>query len=541
MKKKRLLLVLGVLMLLLYACVKDEWFLEQNQESSDNLSNSKNRELTIAAAKSWYLSHEMPVTRMSTTKKNKFGFLVAPSWNHAKEWKKGDYEIVEASLLANTEVHFYDKETYEQKESMSNEEKKRLMNVGRTVILKNLTTGEIITFNMIIVGSRDYLRNPDNKLSDNNYLYREPHFDGMILFFAPDGEFVNGWKYQKGKIIKRLSPALESNEDSEDFSPISTRTEQECQTTFYFITYFECPDDSEVKVTNEFGGTIAGGGTIGEVGVTASRCNEESELVTYIECKTTNDPDDGKYDGDGGGGSGPSGSLSKKIIKNTDKLTEEQKKKLDRAIEEMRSKMCYANAILNFLESKGVSFGSVSIDSSLGGNGANLIFPDGRIDLAFGSEDDINFEVFAHELVHRLQEYLESYSGLDSRGMMEYEEAFINDIMFFAKYKGDIPSVAWYDREASLASGTMPESNQGEQAMDEWNKTDADYRSWLIKTTKSGIPTSISTADFQKWVVPFSKFNRPYTTERGYKYNNKETYTPNTLGRVLELGIEANC
>lgn len=191
MRKKQILFAFGMAALLLYACVRDELFTDRQQELSNELAVGKNRELTVAAAKEWYVDNGAPVTRMGVTQSNVSGILVTPSWNHAKEWKKGRYEVVEASLRSNMNVILYDQDTKKQKKKMSKKEKRRVMNVARSVILKDITTGEIITFNMIFIGSLNYLMKYDD-LSDNNYLHRVPHFDGMVLYFCPSGEFVNG-------------------------------------------------------------------------------------------------------------------------------------------------------------------------------------------------------------------------------------------------------------------------------------------------------------------------------------------------------------
>lgn len=536
MKNKKIIPLLGILMLVCYACVQDEWGVKE-YEPSVNLSSGKNKELTIAAAQSWYANHKTPVTRMAVTQSDDLGFLVAPSWNHAKEWRKGDYEVVEASLLTSTDVLFCDEETYQNKDALSKEERKKIKNVGRAVILKDLNTGEIITFNMIIIGSQEYLMRSD-KLSNNNYLYREPNFDGIILFFSSNGEFVNGWRYQKGVISKRISPALEMFESSIDSqSLVTTRAEQDCTTRYYTLTHTVCPDNTTVAITGEFGGTIDEGGTMGEIDVSVSRCDSYTELVSYRECK---DPSgNGGYGG--GGGGMPTQLKMKEIIRNTDKLTEEQQKRLEKAIKEMMDKMCYAGAIFNYLVENGAIFNSVSIDPELEGNAANAINPkNGEIELRFKTEDDITFESVAHEIIHRLQHKLGVYSGLDSRGMMEYERALINDIMFYSKYKGNVPTAGWYDKQDPCVSGDRPGDNEIERVK-EWRKNDMVYREWIQEITRFGIPTSILISDFTKWVYPFSQFRRPYSIERGYKYDNINKYPSKTLEMVLGLGIASNC
>lgn len=570
MKKKRLLFAFGTLAFLLYACVQDALFTDEQQELPNELAAGKNRELSVAAAKEWYVNNGSPVTRMGVTQSNVSGILVTPSWNHAKEWKKGKYEVVEASLRSNMNVILYDEETKIQKKKMSKKEKGRVMNVARTVILKDITTGEIITFNMIFIGSLNYLMKHDD-LSDNNYLHRVPHFDGMVLYFCPSGEFVNGWKYKNGKIIKRLSPVLDDEMALLDtLSSVTTRSMQ-CYTNYYTESYYYCPpttrsafmdDWATFYGAGEFGGGIdygGGGNSGGDSGggptidggeldgptITAPSCYWTSREVPYTECI-----DDGSSDGGGGGyignptdPSAPTKSHVEKIIKNADRLNSQQLEKLEKAIEEMEKKICYAKQIINYLESEGFTFNSVYMNPNLGGGMAgagNSVSSNGTVDLVFRGEDDITYGTFAHELVHLFQIHLGVYSGTISRGMMEYERALIDDIMYYSKIKGNKKlSDAWYEKalRSPFVYGEQPwdkaDLEEWDKSKEIWKKKQAKYLKWLRGLTKKGTPSSISSDDFKEWISLFSNQNRPYIPDRGYDYTID--YAPKALKKVLEL------
>lgn len=359
MKKKRLLFAFGTLAFLLYACVQDALFTDEQQELPNELAAGKNRELSVAAAKEWYVNNGSPVTRMGVTQSNVSGILVTPSWNHAKEWKKGKYEVVEASLRSNMNVILYDEETKIQKKKMSKKEKGRVMNVARTVILKDITTGEIITFNMIFIGSLNYLMKHDD-LSDNNYLHRVPHFDGMVLYFCPSGEFVNGWKYKNGKIIKRLSPVLdEAAALSDTLSSATTRSNQNCYTDYYIYSYYYCPpitrsafmdDWATFYGAGEFGGGIDysgggggdgagdgngnGDGTIdgGELEgptITAPSCYWIDVEIPIENCNDDGNSDGGYIDGGGGGTPQTPDESDKETYEDVDPCAAAQKLSLD--------------------------------------------------------------------------------------------------------------------------------------------------------------------------------------------------------------------
>ncbi|MCS3341991.1 hypothetical protein NXX10_05945 [Bacteroides xylanisolvens] len=73
MRKKQILFAFGMAALLLYACVRDELFTDRQQELSNELAVGKNRELTVAAAKEWYVDNGAPVTRMGGDAKQCIG------------------------------------------------------------------------------------------------------------------------------------------------------------------------------------------------------------------------------------------------------------------------------------------------------------------------------------------------------------------------------------------------------------------------------------------------------------------------------------
>lgn len=569
MKKKRYLFTFGMVALLLYACVQDGLFMDEQQELPNELTVGKNRELTVAVAKEWYVNNESPVTRMGVSQRNVSGILVTPSWNHAKEWKKGNYEVVETSLRSNMNVILYDQDTKKHKKKMSKKEKKRVMNVARTVILKDITTGEIITFNMVFIGSLNYLMKHDD-LSDNNYLHRVPHFDGMVLYFCPSGEFVNGWKYKNGKIVKRLSPVLDEEMALLDtLSSATTRTTQ-CYTSFYTESYYYCPpitrsdfmdDWANFYGTGEFGGGIDYGGNgnngegEGEDGptidggeldgptITAPACHWISVDVPYTECYDDGSSGGGGYIGAPTTPSGPAKSPIEKIIKNTDKLNSQQLEKLEKAIKEMEEKICYAKQIINYLESEGVAFTSVSLNPNLGGGTAdagNHVSSDGTVHLEFREEYNITYGSFAHELVHLFQIHLGVYNGTISRGMMEYERALIDDIMYYSKIKGnEVYGDPWYEKTArsKFAYGEEPWDTANSEEWDKnkkiWDTERVKYLDWLSGLTKKGTPNSIPNEEFKKWISLFSNHSRPYISDRGYNYTID--YTPKALAKVLEL------
>lgn len=291
MNIKRIFLIGAVsslLFLLLYACIHDELSVDSDRTFPKELEFGKNSELTIATAKSWYGAHKNPISRMATTSHNKWGFLVTPSWNHAKEWKKGHYEVVEISLRSNMNVFFMDEETNSKIEQMKKEERKKVMNVGRCVILKDIISGKILTFNMVIIGNYNYLMKDKNRLSDNNYLFREPNFDGKILYFNTEGEFVNGWTYRNGKIVKRLSPVPEWDEKLiDEASKAESRTNLECHIEYEYYSHYVCPNSRSTFMNDWANGYNEGefGASDDNWDVDAGEIGGGVEITCYLETR----------------------------------------------------------------------------------------------------------------------------------------------------------------------------------------------------------------------------------------------------------------
>lgn len=270
-----------------------------DSQKTQNVFEGKNQELTISAAKIWYQQHNAPVTKVVCSEKSS-GVLIMPSWNHAKEWKKNNFEVVETALKTQASIMFYN--PGDPKDESGDKSAK---NVGRMVIIKNTKTGQIANFTMVIIGSDSYLKKHSSSLSNNNYLYRDADFDGIILFFNKNGYMLNGWKYENGKITRRLSPR-DSNEDPT--LPL-TRSHQECETVDVPYVAEVCPGD-EYSMDGEFGFVI-----------THTDCYYETGSHSVYSCKMVDDGNAGGSDDQpGSGGSASQSTPAKYTAKSTDHL-----------------------------------------------------------------------------------------------------------------------------------------------------------------------------------------------------------------------------
>lgn len=265
--------------ILCYSCLEEDW--HNNNVQDDKMIVGNNKELTRSAAQQWYEENNLPVTNFRSSENSK-QFLTKPDWEYAKESKKAKYEVVETPLMLNGGIMFMDADT-KQKFNLKTDAK-RVHNIARMVVIKNLKTGDICNFIMIFVGKYDYLKST-RTVGKNSYLHREPDFEGDVYFYKPGEGFVNGWRYEKGKLVAKISPGSE-----EGFLIITTKgMHQECYTDVTWVEYNDCW--GEPSYDEEFGW-----------GVT-STC----QTVSYPEytevCNWVDDGSDGDWPpGEGGGG-----------------------------------------------------------------------------------------------------------------------------------------------------------------------------------------------------------------------------------------------
>ena len=180
-KLQRRLYFLGGLFLLsflIYSCLSDETFSGSDDKSEDESVLGENTELTVSKAEQWYNANNPQVTKLRFSNFQE-EILIRPQWSKAKERRKGDCEIVETPLLVDGSAIFMDSETLKNDLKIS---QKKIRNIVRLIVRKDLKTGQTRDFIMIIRGSYDYLAKT-NRLGYNNYFHREPDFDGDIYFY----------------------------------------------------------------------------------------------------------------------------------------------------------------------------------------------------------------------------------------------------------------------------------------------------------------------------------------------------------------------
>lgn len=276
----------------LYSCNEEQWV---DYRIGQRKSKHRNEDLTIAKAQQWYEEHYAPVVtaRSSFTDADNH-VKMKPGWDKAKESNRRRYEVVEVPIMTQKPHLLMDAET--QKRWNPDVPEKFIRNTAKIVIERDKKTGRTRSFVMIFVGSYDYLKNT-HSMGKNSYLYRQPDFDGMVLFYELNGSLVNGWKYTNGKITASIAPKIVLDGEEESTAIKSRGWVEECYTDYIYEPNWTCSEDVDVSYDEEYGDYVV-----------TPECWEDGDWVETEVCYGYWEDDDNNYDDDSFvGGSGTSG------------------------------------------------------------------------------------------------------------------------------------------------------------------------------------------------------------------------------------------
>lgn len=150
--------------------------------------------LSITEAKLFFENKSQPGIAFRKGNNNNYHFKIKqPLWNKAMNATDSNYYIVEAPVAFDQSPGF----TFSN--SAAGAQPDKANDVARLLILKNKKTGEMHTALMHIVS--------DNGIEDKSITYnnRNSHFSGFIFYTDTEGNFINGWKYENGKIARKSS------------------------------------------------------------------------------------------------------------------------------------------------------------------------------------------------------------------------------------------------------------------------------------------------------------------------------------------------
>lgn len=237
---------------------------------------NKNEELTIATAKEWYQNHYAPVVTTRSSIMSSIDRMMKPYWEKAKESNRKRYEVVEIPIKTKGGHLILDAETSNHWSPGTSSG--FIRNTAKIVIEKDKQTGRTRSFVMIFVGSYNYLQKT-HTMGKNSYLYRQPDFEGSVLFYEVNGVFINGWHYEKGKIVAMISPKV----DRMFAGSTQSRALVEDCTEYCYTSYDQvCDEDTWAEEDDEYGFSF---------GTTVS-CHDESETICTEVCNYYDDGQD---------------------------------------------------------------------------------------------------------------------------------------------------------------------------------------------------------------------------------------------------------
>lgn len=278
-------LFLAILCICIWACQKDK--------KAD--STITTNQFSPEEAKTWLATSSSHNGSVQTLTKSPITQQKEVDWEKSIAFKSGDDDVLEFPIITNSKnVLGLEKKT----EKKTVESPKEIISLNRVVFRKR-KNGEIDAAIMTVVPDNEMPQSEKKRIAESHYKKVDPSFSGVVLFHTWKGDFLTGWRYEKGIIKKKLS--LSSKSRSEKAKTLSVRSGRDsiqnfdaplpCETIL--ITEY-CADCTDWYVNGSYYYTSCGGAYI---------CGQ----YYYQACDDSGGGGGGGYGG-GGGGSGGNGS-----------------------------------------------------------------------------------------------------------------------------------------------------------------------------------------------------------------------------------------
>src|SRR6185437_2427786 len=168
-------------------------------------------------AKSWYESTYPAAgnTRMLITQNTRpavngtfdLSQYIKPDWNHAGKYVRLGKDVIELPVDPSAKLG----------------SSILIQNTGRILNSKENSISSFILLNdgknysayvMTLVADSDYVKNNPGWAAHNTYRKHDPAFSGLLLYFTPRGQFVNGYAFKNGRqviqAIQDAAPAVKT-------------------------------------------------------------------------------------------------------------------------------------------------------------------------------------------------------------------------------------------------------------------------------------------------------------------------------------------
>lgn len=171
--------------------------------------------LSVNEAQNWYSAHTQPRSTNANADKNVLKNFTT-HWAKANVYGDGEYYAVECPIQLEKSLGFSIVEKGEPDDNINGD--------SRLLVLKDKRSGTITSVIMHI-----YAEEGSSAL-DVTYEKKNNKFNGYVFYTDEDANFLKGWQYQKGKLVKSTTKQ-NTGTKSRTVDPV----EQECTTT---VTYW---------------------------------------------------------------------------------------------------------------------------------------------------------------------------------------------------------------------------------------------------------------------------------------------------------------
>jgi hypothetical protein len=151
---------------------------------------------------------------------------------------------------------------------------------------------------MVLIADTSYVNGNFAKLKLNTYKSHDKDFSGRLMYYNPKGEFLAGWRYEKGSITKTLSVATQSLPGNQPKQQVNSQ-----QQVNLVMTCFTYPFTTSTA-------------TCVTVSSTQTDCTYTSTTSYITECFQTSDGGGGGGGGGAGGGGTPGNDFPQPPVPN---------------------------------------------------------------------------------------------------------------------------------------------------------------------------------------------------------------------------------
>lgn len=179
-----------IFLAVLYACTSEQDYQTDTDKPVEPL--------TVSEAMDWYNASVGMLGKQKSTVDNSDEISYKPFGNLAELFTDELWYAVESPLdFGDRKLTIMTPELRTYTETHGDDAIKQMM---KLVVLRNKETGDIYSFIMAVIPEPGYMLRKGDGLNEITYLSRDSDFDGYIFFYTLDGQLINGWLYEKGKL-----------------------------------------------------------------------------------------------------------------------------------------------------------------------------------------------------------------------------------------------------------------------------------------------------------------------------------------------------